>query len=177
MNFRKRDITIRKQAEKSKARKIIILGDLKHQVPQTSPQEMREIPFFVRRLKEMFKSVVLVKGNHDGNIKKLVDIDVKKEFLVDSVGFVHGHIVPSQGFLKKAKIIVMGHMHPVYRWVDHLGQRCSKNCWIIGEWKGKKVIIMPAFNELFSGSDEFIGPFSKEMKRKEIILTDMTKVI
>ena len=39
------------------------------------------------------------------------------------------------------------------------------------------MIVMPAFNELFSGSEELIGPFSKEMEKEEIILTDMTKIM
>ncbi len=169
--------SIKKMAKKTKSTKLIILGDLKHAVPNMSSQEKREIPFFVRKLDEFFEEVVLIKGNHDGRIEDLVKIDVKKEFVLDNVGFIHGHALPSKEFMEKTKCIVMAHIHPSYKWRDHLGHRHSKSCWIIGRWKEKKVIIVPVFNESFYGSSELIGPFSKELKREEIILTDMTKLL
>ena len=158
-------------------KKIIVLGDLKHDVPRISPQEKREVPFFVRKLQENFDEVIIIKGNHDGGLEKIIPIDVKKEFVLDEIGFLHGHALPSKEFLEKTRLIVMGHIHPSYRWRDHLGITHSKSCWIIGKWEDKKLIVVPVFNELFAGSQELIGPFSKNMKKEEIILIDMTKVM
>ena len=47
--------------------RLLLLGDLKHNVPKTSWQEKREIPDFLRRLSARVK-VEVVPGNHDSNL-------------------------------------------------------------------------------------------------------------
>ncbi|HDD05090.1 MAG TPA: metallophosphoesterase [Candidatus Aenigmarchaeota archaeon] len=162
---------------KKRERRLLILGDLKHNIPEFSVQEMKEVPYFVRRLKELFDRVVIIKGNHDGDIEKLVDVEVLKEFRVGKVGFLHGHARPSDELLERVKTLVIGHIHPVYRYEDSLGHPVFKSCWLIGRWRDKKLIVMPTFNPLFTGSQELTGPFAKEMEVEEIILTDLIKIV
>jgi len=162
---------------KKDSKKIILLGDVKHEIPKTSKQEIIEIPFFLRKLKSMFEEVVIIKGNHDGNIEKMTDLPVLKEFVLGEVGFVHGNSLPSKDFLEKVKIIVMGHTHPVFKYEDDFGKIHFKKSWVIGKWKNKKVIIMPAFNDLFSGHDKILGPFSKDFEKEQIFLTDLTRIL
>jgi len=162
---------------KKKSKEIILLGDVKHSIPSASIQEAIEIPFFLRKLKEIFNEVIIIKGNHDGNIERMTRIPVAKEFAADNIGFIHGHAKPSKDFMNRIDVLVMSHMHPVFEYNDSFGKRHSKKCWIIGKWRDKKVIIMPAFNEFFSGSNELIGPFAKEFIREEIFLTNLTRIL
>jgi len=162
---------------KKKSKKIILLGDVKHKIPRISVQEILELPFFLRKLGEIFTEVIIVKGNHDGNIERITKLPVVKEFIIDKIGFIHGHALPSKKFMEKVETIVMSHMHPVFSYRDSFGKRYSKKCWIIGEWKKKKVLIIPAFNELFTGSKEPLGPLSKGFVKKEIFLLDLTRIL
>lgn len=47
--------------------RLLILGDLKHNVPKTSWQEKREVPDFLRQLSAQVR-VDIVSGNHDSNL-------------------------------------------------------------------------------------------------------------
>ena len=54
--------------------RLLLLGDLKHNVPKTSWQEKREIPDFLRRLSAQVK-VEVVPGNHDSNLIDMAPLD------------------------------------------------------------------------------------------------------
>ncbi|MEM1634351.1 MAG: metallophosphoesterase, partial [Nanopusillaceae archaeon] len=58
--------------KKSKVNNIIIVGDLKHNVPKISILEMKEIPYFIEKLKEIFDNIYIIKGNHDGGLNKIL---------------------------------------------------------------------------------------------------------
>jgi hypothetical protein len=190
--FRQKGINIGSQTEKLLERAIkcvkaaepdviILLGDVKHAVPQISFTDRKEVPFFLAHLAE-YAPVYIVKGNHDGCIDKLLpevaaplrkpkhEIYVKtiKGFLFDHVGYTHGHSWPLQE-LFTAQYILIGHNHPRIRLVSSNSRYTSmKPVWIrvqcdykavmkhYPELKQNKrtapwVIIMPAFNELCGG--------------------------
>lgn len=159
--------------------KVVLLGDIKHTVPQTSWQELREIPELFRALLDVCKVHVGV-GNHDSNLEKLAPRDVKfhpaSGFVLDEVGFFHGHSWPSKDVMS-CKRVVMAHVHASITFIDELGARHSEQCWLRGGFFKEKVrdrygdslpelIIMPAFNTLCGGTplnalrakDEFLGP-------------------
>jgi putative SbcD/Mre11-related phosphoesterase len=99
--------------------RIIIAGDLKHKFEALTWQERVEIEKFINTIKEYgIHDIILVRGNHDTFIKRLMDnlnvkmIDGLLE-LDDHIGVVHGHISPSTNELKRYKYIIMGHEHPV----------------------------------------------------------------
>src|SRR3989338_1783305 len=76
----------------AKAKKLIILGDFKHDIPRISWQERVEIPKLLSLLK--FQRIVITKGNHDGNIEKLIDdkrVKIKKAYTLGDYIFTHGH--------------------------------------------------------------------------------------
>lgn len=61
--------------------------------------------------------MILIPGNHDANIQRLVPDNIT---MVSSTGMVeenilltHGHTMPSKNFSHVDKII-MGHIHPVF---------------------------------------------------------------
>jgi hypothetical protein len=190
--FQQKGINIGSQTEKlleraikcvkaAKPDVIILLGDVKHAVPQILYSDRKEVPFFVARLAE-YAPIYIVKGNHDGYIDRILlevaepdwsprhEIIVKttKGFLFDNAGYTHGHSWPSPE-LFTAQYILIGHNHPRIRLVSSVSRHSSmKPVWIRGqcdyeavmkhypELKLSKrnapwIIIMPAFNELCGG--------------------------
>jgi len=173
---------------KDSCKHLIINGDIKHNIPNILWQEYREVPHLIAGLRKQFETITLIKGNHDGRIEKLIDIDVKREILIDDIGIIHGHRYPSDKLTKKAKTIVMAHTHPVFSYTDHLGINRRLPCWIIGAPKAsfrkrfgstvERIVVMPAFNSFFVGTDtEYFGVLNNLVKVTDIMLLDMTKVV
>jgi hypothetical protein len=152
----------------TKPKKLIILGDLKHNVPVTSRQEMEEVPDFLRELLKLVPKVIITKGNHDGNIERLVPegVDVVDEFIEDNVGYFHGHKNPSEELLKQG-LIVCGHTHPAILLKDIRAN--IQQAWIETKVKDShtRVLIVPAFDDSRRGvamnNREPVGPFLKKM--------------
>ncbi len=148
--------------------KLIILGDLKHNVPVTSYQEKLEVPFFLRELQGLVSKIVITKGNHDGSIERLVppSVLVTDEFIEDGVGYFHGHKKPSEELLSQ-ELIVCAHTHPSILLKDIRAN--IQQAWIETKVKGSdtKVLVVPAFDDSTRGSavnnTEPLGPFLKRM--------------
>ncbi|HUT05299.1 MAG TPA: metallophosphoesterase [Nitrosopumilaceae archaeon] len=95
---------------------VILLGDVKSSIKNIFKTEWNDVPLFFKKIKEKC-NVILIPGNHDANIQRLVPEDVS---LISSTGmvedntlFTHGHRMPSEIFAHVKKII-MGHVHPVF---------------------------------------------------------------
>ena len=138
---------------------VILLGDIKSSIKNITRNEWDEVPLFFKKIKQKC-DVILIPGNHDGNIQKLVPEDIT---MISSIGmveenvlFTHGHTMPSENFSHVEKII-MGHIHPVFFQEDSImnGQRV----WISLKTEKKKIfpstsgeleiIIVPSFNRYF----------------------------
>jgi uncharacterized protein len=201
-------ITIPSQVEKlekrldsiiktTRAKHLVILGDVKHQVPSISWQEYREIPEFLSHFKKI--KISIVKGNHDGNIERLapsdVDIYEPQGFVLNDVLLTHGQAWPDKGDMG-ADYIVMGHVHPAVEfWTGNF--RTIEPCWLRCEVDNEKLhekfkvkadfkqgVIMPSFNHLIGGmafnskSFEPLGPLLTNdvfiWKDAEVYLLDGT---
>lgn len=124
---------------------IIFLGDVKHTIPQVSWHEEVEVPHFL----DFDVACMIVKGNHDGGIETLVDVDVKKEVTLNDIMLTHGHRALTG---ELPPLLVVGHSHPAIEFQDELGSRMKEKCWVFGHTvKGTRVIIMPAFNPIITG--------------------------
>lgn len=138
---------------------LILLGDVKSSVKVISRNEWEDVPLFFDKIKEKC-DVVLIPGNHDANIQRLVPEDIT---MASSTGMVeentlltHGHTMPSENFSHVDKII-MGHIHPVFFQEDSIinGQRV----WISMKIEKEKIFpnksgeleitIIPSFNKYF----------------------------
>ncbi len=145
--------------ESQKPDEVILLGDIKSGINQILKNEWNEIPEFLKRISEKTE-VMLVPGNHDANISRLVPEGVT---LISSIGLVledvlltHGHTMPSENFGHVNKII-MGHLHPVFFDEDSIlnGQRV----WVSIKTKKESIFpsssgdlditIVPSFNRYF----------------------------
>jgi putative SbcD/Mre11-related phosphoesterase len=145
--------------------RLLLLGDIKHNVPRTSWQEKREIPEFLRRLCDRV-IVEIVPGNHDSNLADMAPLGVRVRpasgFVLDGVGYFHGHTWPDEKVMC-AKSLVAGHLHPAIRLSDPLGHSSSRFVWAktrllgravqehYGFARDSEIIVAPAFNHLCGG--------------------------
>jgi len=152
--------------QKTHAKKLVLIGDIKHKVPGTSWQETREVPVFLQRLAEK-AGVHVVPGNHDGGIAEFIPKGVKlcptQGGLFGNIYASHGHTWPEPNFLK-ARYLLISHSHPQFEFRDRLGYRWGERVWIRASLDLKKIrvkypeakklpelIVMPAFNPLSGG--------------------------
>lgn len=178
--------TLDKLIELTRAKSLVILGDVKHKVPGASIQELRDIPKFLEYLSTRVK-VFITKGNHDDFLETLIPTDVKlydsKGFKIGKYGFFHGHAWPSKKLLQ-CDHLFMGHIQPAIEFKDKLGYRSRQQVWLKGKlnqeaikkkYKTKptgklNIIILPSFNSLIGSlnvakKEGLSGPFltSKSM--------------
>ncbi|QLH04945.1 metallophosphoesterase [Nitrosopumilus oxyclinae] len=138
---------------------VIMLGDIKSSIKSISRNEWDEVPLFFKKIREKC-DVILIPGNHDANIQRLVPDNIT---MISSTGMVeenilltHGHTLPSENFSHVDKII-MGHLHPVFFQEDSIinGQRVwvsiktdKEN--IFPNKSGEiEITIVPSFNKYF----------------------------
>jgi len=193
---------IKKLIEQTKAKRLVMLGDVKHDVPGVSYQEMKEIPEFLESLSKIVKIDICL-GNHDTYMKELspkgVKIHSSRGFKIGKFGFNHGHTWLSKELLS-CDYLIISHIHPTIQFTDKFGYRIIEPVWVKGRldqvkiqkrYKIKKtgkleVIIMPPFNNLLGGTpvnvkkttDELLGPLLKNefinMDESELYLLDGT---
>ncbi|MDH3502237.1 MAG: metallophosphoesterase [Nitrosopumilus sp.] len=138
---------------------VILLGDIKSSIKNISKNEWSEVPLFFEKIKEKCR-VILIPGNHDANIQRLVPEGVS---MISSTGMVeenilltHGHTMPSENFSHVDKII-MGHVHPVFFKEDSIlnGQRVwvslkTEKQNVFPNKRGEiEITIVPSFNRYF----------------------------
>jgi metallophosphoesterase superfamily enzyme len=155
--------------------RVILLGDVKHNVLQVSWQEKDEIPRFLETLAE-YAHVDIFPGNHDGGIECLfnrqkdIRVHSARGSVLDGVGYFHGHTWPAPELLAASHIIT-AHNHPTVRFTDDFGYSVVEPAWIRtkfnadilksrfgnldfenpAQWADPELFVMPAFNELCGG--------------------------
>lgn len=174
--------------EKKKPNSLVLLGDVKHNVPISSWQEWRELPGFFKDLLKL-THVEIVRGNHDGDLEGMVPSEVvihaSHGIVIGKrrrIGLMHGHTWPAPELLN-SEIIVAGHNHPAIEFRDELGGRTIEPIWLRAKLNPKKfpkklepwikgrppeLLVMPSFSELMGGAavnrkipQELIGPMFK----------------
>ncbi len=113
--------------------RLVVIGDVKHQVPGSTKQEHIEVPRFFNGLLNHYPRIDLVKGNHDTDIERMlpsrVTVHDQGGFVLDDVGFVHGHAWPSEEVMN-TRLLVMGHNHPAVIFEDGLHHNQVERCWV-----------------------------------------------
>jgi putative SbcD/Mre11-related phosphoesterase len=157
--------------EEVKPDRIILLGDIKHNVPRTSFQEEDEVPYFLSEIAK-HALVDIIPGNHDGGIERLVpkvpDITLhdSRGAVIDGVAYFHGHTWPAPSLLGQ-KQWVISHNHPTIKLTDVVGHTITKQAWIRARldrdvvaanykpeefnWVEPELFVVPSFNELCGG--------------------------
>ncbi|MCI4349718.1 MAG: metallophosphoesterase [Thermoplasmata archaeon] len=160
--------TLLEQARASRARSIVIAGDVKHPIVGT-PAALRPVLFdFFSTLLTAGIRVDVVLGNHDvGLVRYLpreVEVHPASGAIVQGVGIFHGHCWPSNAVLR-TKTLVAGHLHPGVRLAATGDERSGKRpCWVRvafpapstrpkrrrrhGPIRARELVILPPFNPL-----------------------------
>ena len=165
---------------------LLLLGDVKHNVPVTSRQEYLELPGILRSFRERVP-IAVAPGNHDGGIGRFLEpgeLLPADGALIDGVGYLHGHTHPAPEL--PGHLIVIGHHHPVVSLIDSVG--CAARArpaylYSVVE-EHTRLLFVPAFNEFAGGIDvgrlreSGLGPLSRciDEKTAEVYLADGTYV-
>ncbi|MEM4573941.1 MAG: metallophosphoesterase [Candidatus Caldarchaeum sp.] len=158
---------------RTQAKKLVVVGDLKHAVPGPSLLEFEIIPKLLKPLKTVVDEIVVVPGNHDGKIGKVLqgiaEVKPAKGFIVEEerIAFTHGHVKPDKSILSM-DVVVMGHLHPVLKigtgvtaarlgvWLKLKGNRRKAAEALYGREAANlegeiTLLIMPSFNKILQG--------------------------
>jgi len=166
--------------DSEKPNSVILLGDIKSSIKNISKIEWNDVPLFFEKIKKKC-NVILIPGNHDANIQRLVPEGVS---LISSTGmadntilFTHGHTMPSENF-SHIKKIIMGHIHPVFFQENSIVN--GERVWVsIKADKGQifpnesgeiEIIIVPSFNKYFYATNKkkykkSISPIIEKLKK------------
>jgi len=162
---------------------LILLGDVKSSIQNITKSEWDDVPYFFEELKNSL-DIILIPGNHDANITKLIPNDVtlisSKGMIIDDVLLTHGHTMPSENY-SNVNNIIMGHIHPVYFDENSLlnGERIwisikTEKSEIFSSSKGKiNITIVPSFNPYFYATEKrfykkSISPIIEKIKDSAI---------
>jgi uncharacterized protein len=160
-------------ADQYKANRIVVLGDVKHSIGKVEDIDWSILPWFFETLLDVFATVEVVPGNHDGGIRSLLPSRVKVHpsegttiGTEEKVGVTHGHSWPSKEVISCGKM-VMGHSHFRYEMRDRFGARSKEAVWLFAEYSvddllskagyeggtGRmgEIVVMPPFNNLVGG--------------------------
>jgi len=159
-------------------RTIILLGDIKHNIPTSTIQERTDVKRFFETI-QSYGTIHILPGNHDGKISRLLPSDIflhpSDGYVFENIGFVHGHRWPKEEIMQ-CEYVILGHTHPTILLTDRLGYKTYESCWLRGYGKDAlkerypntsdpNILVMPAFNPLCGGialnSEPIIGPFGK----------------
>jgi putative SbcD/Mre11-related phosphoesterase len=140
------------------AKKLIVLGDLKERIGSHKRTEER-INQAISLWLQFFDRIIVIKGNHDGLLERMVPREVEvvgsQGTVIEGVGLFHGHSWPSDDVLN-SRYLIMAHLHPAVLMEDENLRELVRvfvfsRVKLQGRREKKRAIIMPAFNK-FLGS-------------------------
>lgn len=159
---------------------LVILGDVKSSIDRIAKNEWDDVPSFLRSVGEKTE-VLIIPGNHDGNIQRLIPEGMN---LISSTGIVientlltHGHTMPSENFGHVDRIL-MGHVHPVF--FDENSVLNGQRVWVSIRTKKEnlfpsmsgnlEIVIVPSFNRYFYATKKMhykksISPIIEKTKK------------
>jgi len=162
---------------------LILLGDIKSSIQYITKSEWKDVPYFFEEVKNSLE-VILIPGNHDANIDRLIPNDVtlisSKGMIIEDVLLTHGHTMPSENY-SNVNNIIMGHIHPVF--FDDRSLLNGERIWIsiktekseiFSSTKGKiNITIIPSFNPYFYATEKryykkSISPIIEKIKDSAI---------
>lgn len=158
-------------------KQIILLGDVKHHFKFILKQEKDDflnlIEFLERYILKDGK-IIITKGNHDKNLKHIVDnydsVELVNYFIIRDILFFHGDLfslscINFHIFDKNIKTIVKGHFHPAISLSDS-SKKENYKCFLYGKFLEKDTIILPSFFPLIEGLDIFKH---NQLNQKELL--------
>jgi len=163
---------LKKAISKTNPKKIVIVGDIKHEFGSISDQEWRHALRLIDFLREKAE-LTIIKGNHDivlEPITKKRNVKVRTFYKEGSILFAHGDFVVNE----KTDVIIIGHEHPAVSFKERPSQKYK--CFLKGKYNKADLIVMPSFNTLVPGSDitkrDFLSPYLEKAKDIEVYIIE-----
>lgn len=139
----------------TKAEKLLINGDFKHDFSLAANQEWNDITFFLAEVLNYVKTIIIVKGNHDNflqNILNKYQIRIVDEALIDEYLFIHGHAFPKTNS-EKYNTLIIGHEQPGIVLREGF-EKFKLPCFLYGKTlDNKNFIVLPSFSPLSANSE------------------------
>ncbi|MFQ3308016.1 MAG: putative SbcD/Mre11-related phosphoesterase [Candidatus Nanohaloarchaea archaeon] len=167
---------IKKETE---AEKLIVNGDLKTEFSTSRYSERQEIKKYLNKVTDLFEDVVFIQGNHDTFLSSILEeygLRFLKYHVDNGILYTHGHISLEELDVKESyHTIVIGHEHPALRLTDEVGVSEKIDCFLYGDMKdGKSIIVMPAFSQISKGvnvnetpASDLLSPIMREKVDKD----------
>jgi len=161
--------------------RLVFLGDLAHWIGRPEGAEREELRALLAAIPDDL-GVLLVPGNHDGEVGTAIDVETTEPggVRLGTVGFAHGHTWPDPEVLR-ADAVCVGHEHPRVRLEDAVGGRRVERAWLRGDLTPEafadhtgdggtagidgELVVFPAFNDVAGGTwinvegQSFLSPF------------------
>ncbi|OPY37674.1 MAG: Calcineurin-like phosphoesterase [Methanoregula sp. PtaU1.Bin051] len=186
--------------------RVVLLGDVKHNLPRTTRQEYFELPGFLSAIRKTVPFHV-VPGNHDTGIARFLqegELLAKNGAVLDGFGYLHGHTLPSPDLA--GRLIITGHHHPLVSIYDDVGCALKTPAYLLAglndsllfretgkglkqgqkqrrKGGGTRALFMPAFNEcagfdIVSIIQHPFSPISRSIiaGSAEVLLSDGTYI-
>ncbi|MEM0243514.1 MAG: metallophosphoesterase [Candidatus Aenigmatarchaeota archaeon] len=168
----------------SNAKRILINGDLKHEFREITKQELRETVEFLSFCKNNFKEIIVVRGNHDNFIIKILKnfgINFYDPFYSENCFcFTHGH---KKIEALECNYLIIGHEQPAIVLRSDF-EKVKLKAFLVGEYENKKLIVLPSFSPLSFGSEinnysskDFLSPYLREIDADELYVYAIDKSI
>jgi len=140
-------------------KKLIIVGDFKHEFAQRTRQEHKETLSLLEEIKRTKLHFILVRGNHDNFIRGVLErfgVDFRDPYYIEeNFLFIHGHKdIPESLSLSSIKYVIMAHEHPAVLFRDDVGGRDKVPVFLIGKFPGYnniQLIVLPALSPIATG--------------------------
>jgi hypothetical protein len=128
-------------------KRIVVLGDLKHEFSRNLDQEWSQVRGMLEHLGSIAE-VTVVRGNHDNylaTITSRLGLELVDEAVVDGIHLSHGHMA------NPGRPLIQGHEHPSARLFDGVGGYVKLPAFLYHQQA--EVLVLPAFSPLASGND------------------------
>ncbi len=146
--------------EKTRARQVIVDGDIKNEFSTVDQEEFNELYEFIQFAKERKVQLVLIKGNHDNFVERYKEpfklVVHRQEAKIGRYLFFHGEELPNAK--KGIDMMIMGHEHPSIGIFNAVGTKEKVRCFLYGSYRRIPLLVLPAINYYAAGTDVNIEP-------------------
>ncbi|MHA1911148.1 MAG: metallophosphoesterase [Candidatus Kariarchaeaceae archaeon] len=187
IQFRRILKEINQALDKTQAKRILFLGDLKNTTSRILPQEKEEIISLWENLSQRKLEIIMLSGNHDSFLKSLWreitgEPPISKWFTEGRYFFSHGHLKIPLEQLKNYEWLIIAHEHPAITFLGSLGEREKFLATVIVDAHTAdhsqqiKILIIPPLSIYAPGTDfppaklSFLSPILNSLSISEMII-------
>ena len=155
-----------KPIKRLNCKKVILLGDVKHEFGKPSSEEWFSVRKLIKSIREAGAEPEVVRGNHDNyiiNILRSMDVKLHDPYLsFDRYFLMHGHLDLEDKF-GDAEYILLGHEHPAITIRDDVNAKHRFKAFLVGKIDNRMVIVLPSASPLAYGNPV------NELRKEELL--------